>query len=53
VKVVLESGEQAEASTYIWSGEKDEVTQMDWDFKEFESSRLPDWLDLFNGIEFT
>jgi gamma-glutamylcyclotransferase (GGCT)/AIG2-like uncharacterized protein YtfP len=53
VKVVLESGEQIEASTYIWSGEKDEVMATDWDFKEFESSRLADWLDLFDGMEFT
>ena len=53
VKVVLESGEQVEASTYIWSSEEEEVTEMDWDFQELESRRLPDWLDLFDGIEFT
>ena len=51
-KVVSESGDQVEASTYVWSGEKAEVTEADWDFKEFESSRLSDWLDLFDGIEF-
>ena len=53
VKVVSESGERVEASTYVWSGEKAEVSETDWDFKEFESSRLSDWLDLFDGIEFT
>jgi gamma-glutamylcyclotransferase (GGCT)/AIG2-like uncharacterized protein YtfP len=42
VKAVFESGEQVEAFTYVWSGEKAEVTETDWDFKEFESSRLAD-----------
>ena len=53
VNVVLESGEQVEASTYTWSGGDDEVTETDWDFREFESTRLADWLDLFDGIQFT
>ena len=53
VNVVFESGEQVEASTYIWSGDKDEITKTDWDFEKFVSTRLPDWLDLFDGIEFT
>lgn len=53
VNVVLESGEEVKASTYVWSGDNDEVAEMDWDFKEFESTRLPDWLDLFDGMEFT
>jgi hypothetical protein len=53
VKFMFESGEQVEASTYIWSGEKDQDAETHWDFKEFEFDRLPDWLDLFDGIEFT
>jgi hypothetical protein len=53
VKVMFESGEQVKAATYIWSGEKDQVTGANWDFKEVELNRLPDWLDLFDEIEFT
>jgi gamma-glutamylcyclotransferase (GGCT)/AIG2-like uncharacterized protein YtfP len=49
---VTTGGEEVEVSTYIWSGQDDEVSEMEWDAKEFESSRLPDWLDLFEGMEF-
>lgn len=53
VKVALESGEQVEASSYIWAGEHSELSNTNWDFTEFELHRLSDWLDLFEGMEFT
>ena len=52
VGVVCDSGQKVEATTYAWSGEKEKVTEKDWNFNEFEMYRLADWLDLFDGFEF-
>jgi len=53
VEVVCDSGQNVEATTYVWSGETEEIAKEDWDFNEFETNRLSDWLDLFDGFEFT
>jgi gamma-glutamylcyclotransferase (GGCT)/AIG2-like uncharacterized protein YtfP len=52
VKATIESGEEIEVSTYVWNGRRDAISPGDWDEKEFETMRLGDWLDLFEGMDF-
>jgi hypothetical protein len=46
-------GKEVTATTYVWSGQKEQVSFEDWDFNEFRIHRLLNWLDLFDGFEFT
>jgi len=48
---VESEGEKIAATAYVWAGNESDVSDM-WNFKRFESERLPDWLSLFDGIEF-
>ena len=48
---VESEGERIAATAYVWTGSDSDVSKR-WNFKKFESERLPDWLDLFDGMEF-
>ena len=53
VVVTNENGAKLDAFAFVWAGAEDELTSTEWDFDEFVKDRLEDWLDLFDGIEFT
>jgi len=53
VHVVSEPGMECEAFAFVWDGEREELEDREWSFAEFENKRLQDWLDLFDGVEFT
>ena len=53
VAVISKSGVECEAFTYVWDGDRDELEDREWNFAEYEATRLEDWLALFEGVEFT
>jgi hypothetical protein len=53
VVVINETGEKLDAIAFLWAGPECELTKTEWDIDEFMKDRLEDWLDLFDGMEFT
>jgi hypothetical protein len=48
---VESEGERIAATAYVWAGDDSDVSDT-WNFKKYESERLPAWLDLFDGMDF-
>lgn len=51
-QVEREEDQKVPAQVYLWAGDMDNVWKdRAWDFLYFKEKRLPDWLDLFGGME--
>lgn len=53
VMVAIRSGEEIEALAFVWGGAGEQLLDSNWSFQTFESERLEDRLDLFEGMKFT
>ncbi len=40
-----------DADMYIWDGDMDQLSTEAWDLETFITTRLEDWIDLFDGME--
>jgi gamma-glutamylcyclotransferase (GGCT)/AIG2-like uncharacterized protein YtfP len=52
VTVFSRAGGEHEALAYVWNGDPAALGNEDWSLDDFESGRLNDWLELFDGVEF-
>ena len=52
VTVVTTNGVEVEAYVYVWNKGLEDLAETDWSYEEFESTRLQDCLDLYDGMEF-